>query len=133
MGKKITSFAQLQAECQKKMQKAMNKAESNTYLNANEHMTEFYSQGNPVMYKRTGQLGNSTRTTGVKGGGNRLHAEIYLDPMYEYDTGTYTAAKVMSEAEVGGSGILGKSGFWERTEEDAKRNIDEAFGNEFGH
>lgn len=137
MGKKVTSFAQLQAECQKKMQKAMSEAESKTYLNANENLTEFYSQGSPVvykrMYKRTGKLGNSARTTGVVGSGNHLHAEIYLDPMYEYDTGTYTAAKVMAEAEVGGSGILGKSGFWRKTEEDAQRNINEAFSKEFGH
>lgn len=133
MGKKITSFAQLRSECQKKMKKAMNEAESKTYLNANENLTDFYSQGKPTEYKRTGQLGNSTRTTGVTGGGNHLHAEVYLDPTYNYDTGTYSTPKVMSEAEVGGSGILGKGGFWERTEEDAKRNVDEAFSREFGH
>jgi hypothetical protein len=133
MGKIIHSFAELQAECQEKMRRAMSEAESKTYLNANENLIEFYSQGSPVVYKRTGQLGNSAMTTGVQGGGNHLHAEIYLNPMYEYNTGTYTAAKVIAEAEVGGSGILGKSGFWRKTEMDAKRNVDNAFCKEFGH
>lgn len=133
MGKNVTSFAQLQAECQKKMFNTMNEAESKTYLDANENMTDSYNTVNPEEYKRSYQLQNSVRTTNVQGGGNHLHAEVYLDPTYEYNTGTYTAAKVMSEAEFGGSGILLHPGFWERTEEDAKRNVDEAFSKEFGH
>ncbi len=133
MGKVVKSFAELERACQEKMRKAMSQAESKTYLNANENLTESYNTPTPQVYNRTYQLRNSVRTTDVQGSGNNLHAEIYLDPTYEYDTGTYTAAKVMTEAEVGGSGILLQSGFWERTEEDAKRNIDEAFGQEFGH
>ena len=133
MGKIVKSFAELEKACQAKMMKAMSQAESKTYLNANENLSEAYNTPYPSIYKRTYQLQNSVRTTDVQGGGNHLHAEVYLDPMYDYDTGTYTAAKVMAEAEVGGSGILLKSGFWERTKEDAQRNIDESFGKEFGH
>lgn len=133
MGKVVKSFTEFEHACQEKMRKAISQAESKTYLNANENLTESYNTLKPQVYDRTYQLQNSVKTTDVQGGGNNLHAEIYLDPTYEYDTGTYTAAKVMSEAEFGGSGILLKSGFWDRTEEDAKRNIDEAFGKEFGH
>lgn len=133
MGKVVKSFAELEKACQAKMAKAMSQAESKTYLNANENLTESYNTPYPQVYDRTYQLQNSAKTTDVQGSGNHLHAEIYLDPTYEYDTGTYTAAKVMAEAEVGGSGILLKSGFWERTKEDAQRNVDEAFGKEFGH
>lgn len=132
MGKTITSFAQLRDECEKKMFRAMSNAESKTYLDLNNNMTDAYSASPGKYYERTGQLRNSTRTTNVQGSGSHLHSEIYLDPMYEYDTGTYTAAKVMSEAEVGGSGILLNSGFWEKTEEDARKNIADAFGAEFG-
>lgn len=132
MGKVVKSFAQLEAECQRKMERAMNEAESKTFLDALDNLSDFYSGGTPSYYKRTGALGNSPKTTGVTGGGNHLHAEIYLDPMYEYNTGTYTAAKVMAEAEVGGSGIVGKSGFWQKTEEEALRNVESAFGKEFG-
>lgn len=133
MGKIVKSFAELEKACQAKMRKAMSQAESKTYLNANENLTEAYNTPDPSVYKRTYQLQNSVRTTDVQGNGNHLHAEVYLDPMYDYNTGTYTASKVMSEAEVGGSGILLKSRFWERTKEDAQRNIDESFGKEFGH
>lgn len=121
------SWAALEAEIRRKAEDAMHETEGKSYLDANRNMTAFYSEGSPDRYRRTGQLGNTARTTGVSG----LEATIYLDSQYEYNTGSYTAAKVMSEAEVGGSGILGKGGFWKKTEEDIQENLDSAFGKRF--
>lgn len=110
-------------EIQNEAEAAMNEAEATAYLKTLKNVSDFYSQGKPKYYERTKELSRTPKTTGVRGDGNHFEAKIYLDSQYSYDTGSYTAAKVMSEAEVGGSGILGKPGFWAKSEKD----IEEAF------
>ena len=122
----------IEAEIRAKMMDAMNETESKSYEDADRHVSsDFYSQGSPTMYERTGTLGGTARSTGVQGGGNSVSADIYLDTGISYSTGTYSGAQVISEAEVGGSGILGKPGFWKDTEEDIQKNLDAAFGSRF--
>ena len=92
--------------------------ESESYFSARKNLLYFYDTEPPHIYRRTGQLGNSPRTTGLTGGNGNYSADIYLDQGYEYSTGTYSTPKVFDEAEAGGSGIIGNSGFWQKTESD---------------
>lgn len=112
-------------------EKAMYETEAKAYSAALNNLHSFYSQGNPKVYERTHQLGNSPRTTGIQGTPNHLYARIYLDMAYDYDTGTYATPHVFSEAEIGGSGILGKPHFWEKTEEEIEKAFNNAMSKRF--
>lgn len=110
---------------------AIDEALSNGFEATKQNVEDFYSQGQPRYYQRTGQLGKTPESTGVSGHGNHYEAQIWLNGDYSYNTGTYSGAKVLSEAEMGGSGILGKPGFWEKSEEDIKRALDAACAKRF--
>lgn len=125
-------MGKIRDEILKNFQSAMDESEAKSYLSATKNLSDFYSQGTPKVYQRTGMLGLSGRTTGVQGGGEHLNFEIYADMGYNYDTGSFYTPKVFNEAEVGGSGILGQSGFWEKTIEETEEAIQQAFGSKFG-
>lgn len=127
----------LRKEIQQTAEKAMYEAEGKAYLQTLQNLSDFYSQGKPKMYRRTGKLGNSPETTGVLGSGNHLEARIYLNSQYEYDDHpSYIPAKyalpgraaawVMAQAEIGGAGILGKPGFWAKSEKDIENALYDA-------
>lgn len=129
MGKKVTSFAQLQAECQKKMQRAMNETINKSFQDLHENVDNFYNS-HEGDYKRTGQLAESPEQE-LSGGGNKMHGELRLDTSYRYNPSGRDTNTIYGYAESGG--LLGNGGFWQRTQDDIQRNIDEAFGKEFGH
>lgn len=87
-----------------------------------EDIQSFYSQGNPVMYQRTGAYGNSPESSGVSGGNGNYHYNIHLNPP-SYSTGTYDGQTVLQEAQYHGSGILGRAGTWFEAEEDIKQAV----------
>lgn len=135
MSKTFTSFAALRKELQKEMKSAMSEAESKSYLDALHNASDYYSEGEPVMYERTHQFGNSPRTTDVMGGGDNLSFEIYLDQEYNYDEGNWSTPTIFRAIEDGFGGKYspkGKHGRWKQTEEDIQKNIDNAFGKRFG-
>lgn len=124
-------FDAIRKQVQSEAKAAMVEAENKGFRDTQIDVSKFYGQGDPIRYKRTGKLRNTPRSTGVAGGGNHYQATIYLDTAYEYETGTYTAQKVVSKAEVGGSGILGKPGFWEKSLSDIERDFYEALAKRF--
>lgn len=125
------AMAGLWRQIQNEMRNAVSEAESKTFLTANQELTASYAGGEPKEYKRTNQMKNSTRTTGVIDSGDSVSAIIYLDHGYNYDTGTYSTPHVFSEAESGGSGIVLTSGFWQRTEQKAQQYAEQAFAKRF--
>lgn len=134
MGKKITSFAQLQAECQKKMRNAMEETVVEGWIKARENAESFYSVDSPNIYKRTGKYGDAPDAKDVSGNGNHLHAEIYMNPSgHGYTTGTFSAQEVWQAAEDHSAGVLGMPGRWTKTEQDIEDIGNDAFSKEFGH
>lgn len=134
MGKKVTSFAQLEKECQKKMRNAMERTVVEGWMKARENAEDFYSQGDPKVYRRTGKYGDAPDAKDVSGSGNHLHAEIYMNPSgHGYTTGTFSAQEVWQAAEDGSAGVLGKPGRWAQTEQDVQDIVNREFGKEFGH
>lgn len=111
----------------------MNTTEKRSHMKALENAEEFYSQGNPKIYKRTGTYGVSPDSTGVSGGANRLEADIYMNPNgHGYTTGTFSAQQVWEAVESGSAGVLGVPGRWAETEKDIENIIEEEFSSRFG-
>lgn len=134
MGKKISSFAQLEAECQKKMRRAMEETVVEGWIKARENAQDFYSAGSPSWYDRTGKYGDAPDAEDVSGSGNHLHTKIYMNPSgHGYTTGTFSAQEVWQAAEDHTAGVLGVSGRWAQTESDIKDIGNRAFSKEFGH
>lgn len=125
------AMAGLWRQIQNEMRDAVSEAESKTFETAQSELNASYAGGQPVYYDRTDQLRNSVTTTGVVGGGNEVSATVYLNDGYSYSTGTYSAHKVMFEAEHGGSGIVMTPGFWQRTETKSRNYAKSAFAKRF--
>ena len=89
-------------------------------------MADFYTEGNPVMYERTGALGETSRVSGIKSDGTSAGFDAYLDQSHSYTTGTWSMAKVQENAENGTGGILGKSGFWARIKAEIPKDLSDA-------
>lgn len=137
-----TSMAQLQKMLQDEMKAAMNEVHSKVEADMKKELSEFYSQGSPVLYVRTGALGRASRTTGVSGGGNTVGFDAYLEPP-SYSTPNmdfvnhgfpsyYDGATVLTAAESHSSHILGKGGFWSRILKDIKTDLTDAMSSHFG-
>ena len=124
MGKVVTSFAQLEAECRKKMERAMERTVNRSFKDLHENVDHFYDSPEGT-YKRTGQLAESPEYE-VSG----THGELRLDTSFIYKPSGRDTETIYGYAEEGG--LLGNGGFWQKTLQDVDRNIDEEFGREFG-
>lgn len=132
MSKSYTDLSSLLSAMQKEMKKTMNTVEQKSHYKALENAEDFYSEGKPKYYDRTGKYGDAPDSTGVTGGGNHLETEIFMNPSgHGYTTGTFSAQEVWQAAEDHTAGILGKEGRWEQTEEDIGKIVKEEFGKRF--
>ena len=89
-----------------------------------DNVMDYYSQGSPKIYKRTGTLLTSPETTPVSGGGKEWEFTAYMDESISYSTGTYSGSEVIDVTEKGVSGVLGKSGYFRRTEDEVPDIVD---------
>lgn len=106
----------------------MNDVSKKGLQTAKENVQGFYT-GAPVMYQRTGALGESPETTGVSSSGSTISTEILLNDTYSYNTGTWTTPQIMKAAETGSGNLVGSPGFWEKTLEDMPDIVADAFHN----
>lgn len=127
----VTSTEQLESALRSKLKSAMEATRAKVEAQADGNVWEFYSDGDPTEYIRTGALGNTPETTDVQSNGNSASFEVKLNDDYSYDTGTFTANEVLTAAEDHTAGILGKPGFWEKTKEDSQRILDETMRSAF--
>lgn len=126
----------------KEMRKAMNVASEKMLADMHDETSDFYTQGNPKMYQRTGALGDTPKTTAVSSSGNIVSFKAYLDTSGGYTTGDNPSmTQVLDLANYGkpwttesGSparATLGKKGFWERAEKKMQRTLDRTMGQFF--
>lgn len=127
----VTSTEQLEAALRSKLKSAMEATRAKVEAQADGNVWEFYTEGNPDEYVRTGALGNTPETTNVQSALNMASFEIRLNDNYSYSTGTFTANEVLTAAENHSAGILGKPGFWQKTMEDSKNILDETISSAF--
>lgn len=118
-----TNMAQLEQMLLNRLKKAMNVAAEQMKADVYEQVGSFYTQGNPKIYVRTGALGDTPRVTPITASGKSVSYEVYLDQSHNYTTGTWDMPTVMAAAEVGGGGILGKPGFWKRSEKTFQKTL----------
>jgi len=121
-----TNMEQIEAEFKKRLLNAAKMVSEGIEATMKKEMADFYTQGNPVMYERTGALGETSRVSGIKNNDTSVEFEAYLDQTHKYTTGTWGMAEVQENAENGTGGILGKSGFWERTKSKIPNEISNA-------
>lgn len=121
-----TSASAIKAAIRQKANKAMQEVSKKGLERAQKNNAGFYT-GSPLVYMRTGQLGNSSATTGVTGEGSSISTEIYLDDSYSYTTGTWSANQVLNAAEYGTANLVGSPGFWAKTVEEMSEIIEAAF------
>ena len=133
--------AELEKMIMDQVQKAMQATQVKIKANMLKETKAFYSQGSPILYTRTGQLGSSPRTTPVVMGGNSASFEAYLQlGSYHVPNEAFTSRgwasyfsplEVMTAAEAGTAHIKGKSGFWERSLQHMEKDVNTVFGRYF--
>lgn len=133
--------AELEKMIMDQVQKAMQATQVKIKADMLKETQAFYSQGSPILYTRTGQLGSSPRTTPVVMGGNSASFEAYLQlGSYHVPNEAFTSRgwasyfsplEVMTAAEAGTAHIKGKSGFWERSLQHMEKDVNTVFGRYF--
>lgn len=133
--------AELEKMIMDQVQKAMQATQVKIKADMLKETQAFYSQGSPILYTRTGQLGSSPRTTPVVVGGNSASFEAYLQfGSYHVPNEAFTSRgwasyfsplEVMTAAEAGTAHIKGKSGFWERSLQHMEKDVNTVFGRYF--
>lgn len=130
MAKKITSFGQLRMELQKKMHKAMERAIDWSFQDLQENVGHFYDSPEGE-YRRTGQLKASPQIDAVNYNANSAIGQISINTSTQYYPAGRDTETIYGYAEDGR--LLGNGGFWEKTEGEIQRNLDQSFGMEFSH
>ena len=132
MAKTYTNISSLMAGLQQELHSAMNEISLQGLMKAHENASEFYDQGDPKRYKRTGTYGTAPNTDGVKGFGNIQEVEIYMEEAgHGYSTGTFSAREVWEAVENHTAGVLGKAGRWAETESDVSKIIYDVISEHF--
>lgn len=137
--KTASSMAELEKMILDDMYKAMSFAQKKSEQDTIGEVQSFYSQGSPTIYKRTGKLGKSVKTTGANIGGSSVEFSIWLDQGTPYQVPNpdftsrgfpsyFTTPEIFEAAEGGTSGVKGKSGFWARSLTKIKSDTDSALG-----
>lgn len=128
---------QLNAMIMKDLKKAAHVASEKMLADMYEETGDFYTGGEPVMYQRTGALGDTPRTTSVDSSstvdGGSVSFKAYLDTSTGYTTGRSPSMQtVLDLANNGGDmtnppmrAVVGKSGFWDRAEEKMEESFKE--------
>lgn len=119
-----SDMKQLEAMLSKEIRKAVHTASEKMESDLYEEVYGFYTGGEPKVYKRTGALGDTPRTTAISQDGNTVSMDIYLDLKHRYTTGKhptmYQVLNVANDHSYASRYILnppvGSQGFWDRAE-----------------
>lgn len=135
------NMKQLEAMLMKQLKKAMGVASKKALTDLYEETGSFYTEGNPKMYERTGALMNTPRTTPLSCGSKSVSFNAYLDENYTYTTGKnptmHDVLELTNDKKTSSSvgklrPALGKSGYWEETEEKIKEDFEDTIKSFFG-
>lgn len=132
----------LERMLRKEARKAMDVVSAKALGNMYEETGDYYSQGKPKMYQRTGALGDTPKVTKTTSLGDEVSFDAYLDQKYVYETGDNpTMGQVLDLANYGtpwtthsgatARATLGKKGFWERSEKKIEKTLDDTMSQFF--
>lgn len=126
-----TNLAQLEQMLRKRMKSAMQVASDNIHSDIQKNLAAFYSVPQGKQYVRTGNLRNSAERTPVTSAGNAFSFEAKLNTTHGYTTGTFSKTEVLNAAENHEAGILGRPGFWKKSEDKMQKRLDSALRSHF--
>ena len=121
------NMSQLEQMLRARLRNAMNVASQKMLAETMQETYSFYTMGNPKIYVRTGALGDSPKVTALSVSGNTMSFDVYLDKELGYRVPNtaftsrgyasyFSGAEVLQAAENHTAHILGKPGFWRRSE-----------------
>ena len=125
------TIASLSAAIQREFHAAMRETRNKVETDLKENVEHFYDSPDPKTYIRTGTLKESPNVSEVDFGGNWSSFYAEMDDGIQYNTGTFSGTEVLYATEYGEYGVIGNPGYWEKTEENIQKNLDESFGAHF--
>lgn len=125
-------ISQIKKDCQRRMKRSMDAANIRAEQIIDDELWNYYSGSNPVVYQRTGTLGNAGIVTAVQGSGDVYEFTAGIDESISYSTGTYSGAQVIDVTNKGKAGTIGNHGYWERIQEELQEEIESVFSQQFG-
>lgn len=132
----------LERMLRKETKKAMDVASAKSLGDMYEETGDYYSQGRPAIYERTGALGDTPKITRTTSSGDEVSFDAYLDQNYVYSTGDNPSmGQVLDLANYGirwktksgapAKATVGKNGFWERAEKKMEKTLDDTMSQFF--
>ena len=124
---------EIRADILRDVQSAMTDVNEKTREAMDEELISFYDRGNPVLYQRTGGLIQASNVTPVSSVGNSFTFTAEYDAgRMSHDTGHFTEEEILEASETGTHGVLGNSGFWERTSSRIPEILESVLSKKFG-
>jgi len=127
------SMGELEQMLRQQMLKAMNIVQAQALADMYDEVGNFYTVGNPTIYKRTGTLGSSPRTTTPYLMGNTVGFQAYLEPgSYTVPNPDFTSRgyasyfspmQVLNAAEYHFANVRGRPGFWNRSQQKFEKDL----------
>lgn len=124
-------ITEIKKDLQKKLQNTIDEIADRSEDIMHEEIEGFYAGATPVYYKRTGTLGTTPQITDKYCNSNQAGVTASLNQNISYSTGSFSGEQVIDAAEHGKYGIVGRGGFWERSNERIKEAVDDAIAKNF--
>lgn len=113
----------------KEMYAATQEATEQSFQDLQDNVRLFYSVPEGK-YHRTKQLMNSPGLKEINFDGDTATGKIEIDTNSpHYDPAGRSVQEIYGYAEA--DGLIGNGGFWQKTEEDIEKNIEDSFGKRF--
>lgn len=122
---------EIKKDLQKKLRNTINEVADRSEDIMHDEIEGFYAGGIPAYYKRTDTLGTTPQVTDKYCTSNEAGVTVSLNQDISYSTGSFSGEQVIDAAEHGSVGIVGRGGFWERSENRIKDAVDDAIAKNF--
>lgn len=124
-------ITEIKKDLRKKLRNTINEVANESEKIMHEEIEDFYAGGTPIYYKRTGTLRSAPQITDKYCNSKEAGVTASLDQTISYSTGSFSGAQVIDAAEHGKYGIVGRGGFWARSEERIKDAVDDTITKNF--
>ncbi len=125
------NISEIKKDLQKKLQNTIDEVAYRSENIMHDEIERFYTGETPVYYQRTGTLGTTPQITDKYCTSKEAGVTASLNQNIFYNTGGFSGAQVINAAEHGQAGIVGRSGFWERSEVRIEDMVDNVISKNF--
>lgn len=118
----------LRAAIREQMYEALQETVEDSYQDLKKNTDHFYDAPEG-RYKRTNQLRDSPQLDAVSFNNDSAVGQLSINTSTQYDPSGRDTQTIFNYAE--DNGLLGNGGFWQKTQDDIEKNIEESFGKHF--